>query len=296
LIDILIDTDPGIDDLLAVLMALGSDVLLVKALLSTCGNVGVDRTTRNLLSIAALAGRADIPVYRGAERPLTGDLVSATHVHGEDGLGGVTLPEPEAEPAGTALERLVREYQDVSETVLVCLGPMTNLAAALTEQPSIAAHIPHVVAMGGGFSGGNVTMQAEFNVWCDPAAAAAVFSSGIPVTLIPLDATRRTRVTPDWLSTIRALPRIGGLLAAAVEQYRGSGALHDPNTIAWLENPDLYSTRTGHVTVTIEGEEAGRTHFAHGHGLHSVAFDVDPAAFFNALTNRLNRVATVRHR
>lgn len=291
---IVIDTDPGIDDLFAVLMALGSEQLSVRALLSTCGNVGIEHTTRNLLGIAALANRSDIPVYRGAERPISGELVSAGHVHGEDGIGGAELPQSPVPPAGDAIAFLTKEYAAVSETVVVCLGPMTNLAMALQADASLASHIPHVVAMGGGFSRGNVTPHAEFNIWCDPVAAAIVFASGIPVTLIPLDATLRTVVTPDRLQVIRAIPRIGGLLAHVFEQYRGSGVLHDPNTIAWLEHPELYRAHTGVVSVVEAGEEIGRTVYHHTHGLHTVAFDVDAPGFFDAMTRNLQLFCSAR--
>ena len=287
---IIIDTDPGIDDLFAILMAFGSESLEVQALLSTCGNVGIEHTTRNLLGIAALAGRTDVPVYRGAEQPLTRELVSASHVHGEDGLGGARLPETDREVSGSALEYLVGRYSAPTDTVLVTIGPMTNLAQALQAEPSIAANIPKVVAMGGGFARGNVTPHAEFNIWCDAAAADIVLSSGIPVTLIPLDATQRTVVTPDRLADIGRVPGIGGLLAQTLGEYRGSGALHDPNTVMFLESPDLYRLRRGRVLVTTSGEQIGRTVLDEGTGPHAVAFDVDPERFFGALRRNLSRL------
>lgn len=287
---IVIDTDPGIDDLFAILMAFGSEVLHLQALLSTCGNVGIEHTTRNLLGIAALAGRPGVPVYRGAEQPLSCELVSASHVHGEDGLGGARLPEPDREVAGSALEYLLDAYSAPSETVLVTIGPMTNLARALQAKPSISANIPQVVAMGGGFARGNVTPHAEFNIWCDAAAADTVLSSGTPVTLIPLDATQRTVVTPDRRADIGRVPGIGGLLAQTLREYRGSGALHDPNTVAFLESPDLYRLRRGRVSVTTSGEQIGRTVLDEGSGPHSVAFDVDSERFFRALLHNLTRL------
>lgn len=288
---IVIDTDPGIDDLFAILMAFGSEVLHVQALLSTCGNVGIQHTTRNVLGIAALAGRRDVPVYRGAEQPLTGELVSASHVHGEDGLGGVRLPESDREVSGSAMEYLLDLYSAPSESVLMMIGPMTNLAQALRAEPSIAANIPQVVAMGGGFARGNVTPHAEFNIWCDAAAADIALTSGIPVTLIPLDATRRTVVTPDRLADVGRVPGMGDLLAQTLAEYRGSGALHDPNTVALLESPDVYRVRRGRVSVTTSGEQIGRTVLDEGAGPHAVALDVDSERFFGALLHNLTRLS-----
>ena len=289
--NIIVDTDPGIDDLFAILMALGSERLNVKALLSTCGNVGIEHTTRNLLGIAALAGRSDVPVYRGSEQPLRGELVSASHVHGEDGLGGIQLPRPATSVAGSSLEYLLDVYSSPNDAILVNLGPMTNLAQALQAKPAIAKNIPRLVAMGGGFPRGNVTPFSEFNIWCDAAAAAVVLSTDIPVTLIPLDATQRTAVNAERLASIRDVPRLGELLASTMDQYRGSGALHDPNTIAFLEAPALYTLRNGRVTVVEDGEQIGRTVLREGGEPHSVAFDVHTDAFFEALFTNLTRVS-----
>lgn len=308
--DIVLDTDPGIDDLFAILMAAGSPAIHLCAVTATCGNVGIDRTTRNALRALALAGRPDVPVYRGAEQPLSGVLQDASHVHGEDGLHGAELPEPLRPPEAESASRfLVQTYDSVRDSypLLVCIGPLTNLAQALRDEPAIAKRIPRVVAMGGGFgtyvlagrtrtisSAGNTTPHAEFNMHCDPVAAQEVFSSGVPVTLLPLDTTLRTRITPPRLEVVRAM---SPMLAGTLERYSGyalrtwgeaTGAMHDPNTLAWVIEPGIYTTRRGRVSIVTQGDREGETTLAEAEdGPHEVAFGVDAERFFALLLQSL---------
>jgi purine nucleosidase len=190
---VVIDTDPGIDDALAILLALQSPELEVLGISTVHGNVPLSTTTRNAFRILHLAGRLDIPVYRGAERPLSREPYDAAEVHGSDGLGGVDLADPGDAPRGDAVSFLIQTLRDrAGEVDLVCLGPLTNLALAEQAAPGILSRARRVLAMGGAVDEpGNVTPTAEFNFFADPDAARAVILSGSPLALVPLDVTHR---------------------------------------------------------------------------------------------------------
>src|SRR2546426_10720650 len=192
---IILDTDPGIDDALALFLALASPELQLEAITTVSGNVHVDLTTRNALTLLELAGRTDIPVARGCDRPLSRQPVFAEYVHGQNGLGGVELPEPQLQPVGQHAVDLIIERVMAAprEITLVPIGPLTNIALALRKEPRIAEHVREVVIMGGALRvPGNVTPEAEFNIYADPHAAHIVFHAGWPIRLVSLDVTNKT--------------------------------------------------------------------------------------------------------
>ena len=261
---IIIDTDPGQDDGVAILLALASpedvDVLGVVAV---GGNVPLSRTATNARKIVELAGRTDVPVFAGCARPMMRKPVTAEHVHGDTGLNGLELPEPTL-PLQTkhGVDFIIDTLREAARPVTLCtLGPLTNVGLALVKAPDIVPKIAEIVCMGGAyFEVGNITPAAEFNIYVDPEAAAVVLSSGIPVTLLPLDATHQVLNTRGRLEGFRSLGnRCGGAVADLLgfserfdlEKYGWNGApLHDPNVIAYLIDPTLYQSR--HINVTIE--------------------------------------------
>ncbi|MFY9983988.1 MAG: nucleoside hydrolase [Chthoniobacterales bacterium] len=266
---IIIDTDPGQDDAVAILFALGaSDRLDLRALTAVAGNVPLSLTAKNARIILGWANRTDIPVYAGCSRPLVREPVTAEHVHGQTGLDGVPLEEPKVELAdGYAVDFLIKTLGNAwPATVTLCLlGPMTNLAAALVQDPEIRRGIKEVVLMGGGSRiKGNVTPTAEFNVYADPEAAAIVFGSGIPIVVLPLDVTHQVLSTKERVTRIENLGnRAGALIAAILRSYSliesklmgtEGGPLHDPTVIAYLLQPSLFSGRMVNVTVETRGE------------------------------------------
>jgi inosine-uridine nucleoside N-ribohydrolase len=264
---IIIDTDPGVDDALAILMALGSPELEVEAITSVFGNVDVARTTRNALIILETAGVTSLPVYQGAAHPIFRDCDNyASHVHGESGLGDATFPDPgracEVESAAEFLARRLAEA-DAPRT-LVTLGPLTNLASALRLNPHIAELVGRVVCMGGAvWVPGNASVVAESNILKDPEAADAVFGSGIPLVLVPLDVTMRTLLLRARLEeAVARSGRLGEFIRAITPPYfdwykRRYGlegfALHDPCTIAYLINPTLFQSQSMAMAVETGG-------------------------------------------
>jgi purine nucleosidase len=266
---IIIDTDPGQDDAVAILFALGaSDRLDVRAITAVAGNVPLSLTAKNARTVLGWASRTDIPVYAGCPRPLVREPVTAEHVHGETGLDGVPLDEPKVELAnGHAVDFLIKALGNArpASITLCLLGPMTNLAAALVQDPDIRRGIKEVVLMGGGYHvRGNVTPNAEFNVYADPEAAAVVFGSGIPLVVLPLDVTHQALSTKERIARLEKLGNRGGALIAAILRSHGSveikqmgtdgGPLHDPTVVAYLLQPSLFSGRTVNVTVETRSE------------------------------------------
>ena len=261
---IIIDTDPGQDDALAILLALASPELDVLGITAVAGNVPLDLTKTNARKICELAGRPDVKVFAGADRPLMRALVTAENVHGKTGLDGPDLPEPamplqEQHAVDFIIETLLTQE---SGTVTLCpLGPLTNIAQALIRAPQIATRIREIVLMGGGFfEGGNITPTAEFNIYVDPQAAHIVLTSGVPIVMLPLDVTHKALTSTRRIERFRAMGTRSGAASAELlefferfdEEKYGSdgGPLHDPNVIAYLLKPDLYKGR--HCNVVVE--------------------------------------------
>ena len=204
---IIIDTDPGQDDAVAILLALASPELEVLGITAVAGNVPLKLTEKNARKICELAGRPETRVFAGAIRPLVRHLVTAEEVHGQTGLNGPDLPEPEMPlQSEHAVDFIVRTLlQEPSGSVTLCpLGPLTNIALALIREPAIAGRIKQIVLMGGGFfEGGNVTPAAEFNIYVDPQAADVVLKSGIPLVVMPLDVTHKALTTKKRIAAFR---------------------------------------------------------------------------------------------
>lgn len=307
---IIIDTDPGQDDAVAILLALASPEVEVMGVVAVAGNVPLPLTQRNARIVCELAGRHDIPVFAGCDRPLRRRLVTAEHVHGKTGLDGPPLPDPrlplQDEDGVDFIIRTLR--QEPSGTVTLCpLGPLTNIATAFARAPDIVGRVQEIVLMGGAyFEVGNITPAAEFNIYVDPEAAAAVFAAGVPLTVMPLDVTHKALTSREWVDGIAGLGSETGRMVAAwtdfferfdVAKYGSAGApLHDPTVIAHLIRPDLFSGR--HINVEIETQSdltLGMT-VADWWGVterpRNALFmgGVDRDGFFALLTERLSRL------
>ena len=308
---IIIDTDPGQDDAVAILLALASpDELEVLGITAIAGNVPLELTARNARIVCELAGRPDMPVFAGCDRPLRRPLVTAEHVHGKTGLDGPVLPEPtmplqEQHAVDFLIETLRREPEG---SVTLCpLGPLTNIATAFERAPDIIGRVGHIVLMGGAyFEVGNITPAAEFNIYVDPEAAEVVFRSGVPLTVMPLDMTHKALVTKPRNDAFRALGTPVGQAVAQMtdfferfdrEKYGSEGApLHDPCVTAFLLDPDLFTGR--HINVEIEtvSELTRGMTVADWWGVtdrpRNATFigDLDSDGFFALLTERLARL------
>lgn len=308
---IIIDTDPGQDDAVAILLALSSPKELhVLGITCVAGNVPLELTARNARMICELAGKTDVPVYAGCDRPLGRALVTAEHVHGKTGLDGPDLPEPtmpvqDQHAVDFIINTLRREG---AGTVTLCpLGPLTNIATAFERAPDIVEKVQEIVLMGGAyFEVGNITPTAEFNIYVDPQAADIVFNSGTHIVTMPLDVTHKALVTAPRNDAFRALGTPVGIAVAQMtefferfdkEKYGSAGApLHDPCVTAYLLRPELFSGR--HVNVEIETQSEltlGMT-VADWWGVtdrpKNTVFmgDVDADGFFALLTERMARL------
>jgi purine nucleosidase len=303
---IIIDCDPGQDDALAILLALGSPELEVLAVTAVAGNVPLALTESNARKVCELAGRGDLPVHAGCDRPLVRALVTAEFVHGATGLDGADLPAPEMPLARAhavdAIIEILRAHPP--GTVTLCpLGPLTNVAKALQTAPDVAARIREIVLMGGAIGEGNITPSAEFNVYVDPHAARCVFEAGVPLVMHGLDVTHQALVTPARLAVIRALDTaVSRAVVGLLEFYniydqtkrgRAGAPLHDPCTIAYLLRPELFAGRACHVAIETEGEHTlGRTvvdwSARHGKAANATVIDtIEADGFFALLTERL---------
>jgi inosine-uridine nucleoside N-ribohydrolase len=269
---VIIDTDPGVDDALALLLAMRSPELKIEGITPVAGNVPLDLTLPNALRMVEIAGRTDIPVAVGAKAPLLRRLVTAAYVHGENGLGGAVFPEPKtkpiAEPAAEFIRSVIRKYP--GEVTLIPIGPLTNIATALSLDSELAGMVRGIVLMGGSLSGGNITPAAEFNIYVDPEAARIVFQSGIPITMVGLDATRKTSLTEEHVRTLEAAQNPVSQAAAkigrnAVNRNRDQGFLvgpnmHDSLTVAAFLDPSILKFKDYYVDVETTGElTAGET-------------------------------------
>ncbi|MFT4158484.1 nucleoside hydrolase [Shinella sp.] len=307
---IIIDTDPGQDDAAAIMLALGSPELEILGITTVAGNVPLSRTATNARIILEFCSRPDVRVFAGADRPIARPLVTAEHVHGKTGLDGPDLHEPKMQlemqhAVDFIVETLKREP---AGTVTLCtLGPLTNIALALEKAPEIAGRVRELVMMGGGFfEGGNITPAAEFNVYVDPEAAAAVFRSGIPTVMMPLDVTHKVLTLKSRVETLRAIGNRPALVLVQmlefferfdIEKYGSDGGpLHDPTVIAYLLKPELFGGRDCNVevetaspltvgmTVVDWWQVTDRKHNAR------VMKDVDADGFFALLTERVGRL------
>lgn len=307
---IIIDTDPGQDDAVAILLALASPELEVLGITAVAGNVPLALTQKNARKVCELAGRAETKVFAGAIRPMVRPLVTAEEVHGTTGLDGPDLPEPtmplQEEHAVDFITRTLMDNPEGSIT-LCTLGPLTNVALALVREPRIAPRIREIVMMGGGFfEGGNTTPTAEFNIYVDPHAADVVFRSGIPIVMMPLDVTHQALTSASRIAAFRNLGTPVGTATAEMlafferfdeEKYgTDGGPLHDPCVIAYLLKPELFSGRYCNVAVETSSELTMGMTVVDWWGVTKrkknalVMRHIDDEAFFALLLERLARL------
>lgn len=309
--ELIIDTDPGADDVVALFLAMASpEALEIRAITTVAGNVRLDKTSRNARLAREWAGREGIPIYAGAGRPLVRTPIYAAEVHGEEGLTGVQVHEPKQPLAqGSAVQYLVDTLGAAKpqSITLAMLGPQTNLALALIQKPEIAKGIKEVIVMGGAhFNGGNITPVAEFNLFADPHAAEVVLASGVPLTYLPLDVTHKMLTSDARLKQIGAVNNhasqlVVDILNAYVKHDMDlyglpGGPVHDASVIAYLLKPELFSGRRIHMSVdSREGPTFGQTIVDWYDGLKQPknVFWVengDAQGFFDLLTERLARL------
>jgi inosine-uridine nucleoside N-ribohydrolase len=298
---IVIDCDPGHDDAIAILLALASPEVELIGVTTVAGNQTLDKTTRNALVTLDVGGRPDIPVAAGADAPLQRNLRTAAHVHGETGLDGPELPEPSAEPvAGHAADFLAELIEP--GTVLVPTAPLTNIALLLERYPDVCERIDRIVWMGGAIGEGNVTPAAEFNAFVDPEAAAAVFASGVPITMVGLDVTHKALFTRAHAEQLRVAGRAGRFVAELSDffqrfherSYGFEGSpIHDAMAVAHVIDRTLVTTRRVNVAVETRSELCdGRTlvdlRGVTGRAENAdVGVDVDAERFLELLVSRI---------
>ena len=301
---VLIDCDPGHDDAMALLLALASPELQLLGVSTVHGNQTLEKTTANALRVLEFAGRGDVPVAAGANRPLLREPTVAASVHGETGLDGPDLPPPAGAPATLhAVDFLADRLRMAAGPVtLVPTGPLTNIALLLSRHPDVAGDIERIVLMGGAIAEGNVTPAAEFNIWADPEAAARVFASGLDVTMVGLDVTHRALMTPVHAERLKAAGRVGAMVAelwafyhryhARVYDFPGT-PVHDAMAVAHVIRGDLVRTVHRHVAIECGSELCrGRTVVdlwritGHEPNAH-VGVEVDGDAFLDLLVERI---------
>ncbi len=308
---LIIDTDPGADDMIALLFALAApESLAIQALTTVAGNVPLAKTSRNARLACEWAGRPELPVYAGAERPLQRTPIYAANIHGREGLTGVAVHDPAVPLAeGSAVDYLVRTLRAAPKhsVTLAMLGPQTNLALALAQAPDIVRGLRELVLMAGAhFNGGNITPVAEFNVFADPHAAEAVLQCGVPITMLPLDVTHKILTSDVRIARLRQLGnRAGAIVADILDAYAPQemahygmpgGPVHDATVTAYLLRPELFQGRRIHVEIdSREGMGFGQT-VADWHGsLKRPAnvqwiVDGDAQGFFDLLTEHIARL------
>lgn len=266
---LIIDCDPGVDDTLALMLALRArQHIQLEAITTVGGNVAADLTARNALIACALAGRSDVPVYRGADRPLRREAVAASHFHGPEGLGDLPVPLLDASVAeGDSADAIIaHSLRHPKGAISLCaLGPLTNVALALQKAPELATHWREVAIMGGARSeGGNITPSAEYNIYADPDAAEIVMASGTKVRSFGLDVTHQALALEERIARIEALGTAMSDTAARLLRFSrrvekeeaGSddAPLHDPCPVAWFVRPDLFRFRPAHIRVETHSE------------------------------------------
>lgn len=304
---LIIDCDPGVDDAVALMLAFGSADLELLAVTTVCGNASLEKTTRNARMLRQIAGREDVPVHAGADRPLRRKRTGAGEFHGEEGLGFMA-PFPPAKPAadGHGVDALIRHVAERPEksVALAVLGPMTNLALALRKDATLAQRLGPVAIMGGARSeGGNITPSAEYNVWADPEAADEVLRSGCDVVMFGLDATHQVRADDARIAAVAAKGTPMGDVAAAMMRFSqkverellgwDAPPVHDLCPVAWLARPELFGFRPCRIVVET-GSELTRGHTAVEFRVeaatapHRWALTVDAQGVFDLLTGAVN--------
>ena len=303
---IILDCDPGIDDALAITFAHGHPGIDLVGVTTVAGNVGLAKTTANALAVCEFIGAAGTPVTAGCAGPLLRPAFDARQVHGDSGLGGATLPPPAASPAARhAVDYIIDAVSAApGEITLVATGPLTNIALAVRREPRLADWVRDFVIMGGSASRGNVTPAAEYNIWADPEAAAAVFRAGWTVTMLGLDVTLRTGATATVLQRMGELGPLGTELLRPALEHRsvseaGDPPVHDVCAVAWVAQPELFGLVPARVQVELAGQlTAGMTVTDFDipgqvdSGNAQVAMSIDVDDFWEVTLGAYARVAT----
>lgn len=291
-INIIMDTDPGIDDAAALTMAINDPQINLKLVTAVAGNVTVDKTTANALKIVRFFGKdQEIPVAAGAKQPLIKPFEDAARIHGESGMPGYDFGTDFGKPIQkSAVEALRDEIMASAEPItLVPTGSYTNIALLFTEYPEVKDRIKEIIAMGGTLAKGNMTSAAEFNVFTDPHAAKIMYDSGIPIVMVGLDVTLKALLTPATMDKLGTMGRTGKMLQALVTHYNDGDEnghpMHDVNTIFYLLHPEAMTTEEMWVDVQTEGPAMGETvgdirgAYHDGKTNAKVCVDIDAAAF-----------------
>jgi purine nucleosidase len=305
---VIIDCDPGQDDAVALFLAMSSpDELEILGVTTVAGNVPLELTQRNARMMCDIAGLTELPVYAGCERPMVLEPITAEYIHGNTGIDGVDVFEPDTPlQQDHAVDFIIATLlkADKGTVTLVPTGPMTNVATAIQREPAILEGVEEIVAMGGAMrEGGNRSPSAEFNVLVDPHAADIVYNCGKPVTAFGLDVTHQVLSTRERVARMRALDNAVAVATADMlsffhrydtKKYGSEGApLHDPCTIAWLLQPSLFAIKRCNLSVEKESElTLGHTAVDFWHVTdrpHNVdwAYEVDAEGFYNLLIGRL---------
>lgn len=292
---IIIDTDPGLDDALAILHALNCGHFEVLGLTTMAGNIGIDNTTRNAGRLLAAMGRSDIPVITGAAKPLARGVIDISDIHGSDGLHGLALPEPQAAPLSDAVgwmaDLLLAE--PAGSLDIFALGPLTNIAGLITQHPAAAARIGRIIAMGGAVDEpGNIGPRSEFNFATDPEAADIVLRAGLDLTLVPLDVTRKVRADTAYMTSLRGTAP-SDIAAEIIALYFGTGResrpLHDPCVMLLALDPSLFEIEERQLSVDLESDP-GALIPAAGQPATRVAMRVNAKGALDLLTEGLRRL------
>lgn len=256
---IIIDCDPGIDDAIAILLAIADPEIKLMGITTIAGNISVDKTFKNARKITELAGKSDIPVFKGTSRPLMFAAGKTTMVHGVNGLGGIELPEPVQEDSGYhAVDFIIKTVMENPGEIIICpIGPLTNIALALIKEPALADNIKDIVLMGGAaFCPGNITAYAEFNFYVDPHAAHIVFDTARHVTMLGLDVTEKVDIRKGLCNILETGNHVAQISASMSRVYAMKDPyLHDPCAIAYVINPGLFSGIKGSIEIDYTSKE-----------------------------------------
>ncbi|KAA8369460.1 ribonucleoside hydrolase RihC [Leuconostoc carnosum] len=262
---IILDMDPGIDDAVALSIALTNPAIDITLLTSVAGNVSVDKTTINLLKLTTFFKQTQVPVARGAASPLQKEFVDASYIHGVSGMPGYEFPTVTTQAltidAVSAMAKVLSEAPE--PMTIVATGSYTNIALLIQKHPDLLNKIKQFVLMGGSLSGGNVSSVAEFNIFTDPDAAKIVFKSGVPIVMIGLDVTLKALLSLHTIDAVASLGEAGKMLHQLMTAYgdseSGGKPMHDVNTICYLLKPEFYTTKDYWVDIITEGPAAGAT-------------------------------------
>lgn len=313
---LIIDTDPGHDDAMAILLA--AKYFDVIGVTTVYGNQSIIKTTKNTLKILEFSGLQHIQVFQGCSKPLINDVSFSSSVHGENGLHGYDFEEPKMElMQAHAVDFIIEAIMELDGVTLLPIGPLTNIALALSKEPAIASRIMEISLMGGSTTVGNVTPAAEFNVWADPEAADIVFRSGVPIKMVGLNLTRQAAAVPSIIQRMRALGNKTGRIASQLLEFYSQnlkklfgvngGSVHDACAVAWLIDPTLITSEQMHVAIELSGRftrgmtvcdqrhtERSGSRITGGEGVQSsqepnaeVGISLDVNRFFDLLINTI---------